>query len=312
MKPVAIAAALCLMASQTAAEPTLSLPASATRTAEDVRPADSYALPVGPWKNGSVETVATEGQVSQTVWRIKGGEMSTLTLIAPLREQLESDGFDIIFECETDSCGGFDFRFSIPVLPEPEMHVDLGDFRFLAAEGPADAPINYLSLLVSRSSDSGYIQIIRVGPADSEAIIDTASASVAEATAPRAVTDLSRTLLDTGKVVLDDLSFESGTAALSDNPYASLAALAEFLKANPAIRIALVGHTDAEGSLAANVALSRQRADAVRQRLVGRYDVDPIQLAADGVGYLSPIASNLTLEGRTKNRRVEAIVTSTR
>ena len=45
-------------------------------------------------------------------------------------------------------------------------------------------------------------------------------------------------------------------------------ALADWLAADPARRIALVGHTDASGGLAANIALSKQRAEAVRQALL--------------------------------------------
>ena len=49
----------------------------------------------------------------------------------------------------------------------------------------------------------------------------------------------------------------------------------------------------------------------MRQTLVDRYGVDPAQVAADGVGFLSPIASNQTEEGREANRRVEVVLTTT-
>jgi OOP family OmpA-OmpF porin len=49
----------------------------------------------------------------------------------------------------------------------------------------------------------------------------------------------------------------------------------------------------------------------VLERLVTTYDIPPHQLDAQGMGYLSPVASNLTEEGREVNRRVEVIITST-
>ena len=114
-----------------------------------------------------------------------------------------------------------------------------------------------------------------------------------------------------GAVALDDLVFASGSSSLTEGSYASLADLAAWLQANPEMTIALVGHTDASGGLEGNIALSRKRADSVRARLIETYDVPTRQVEAQGVGYLSPRASNLTEAGRNKNRRVEVILTST-
>jgi len=93
--------------------------------------------------------------------------------------------------------------------------------------------------------------------------------------------------------------------------FTSLTELADYLKANPEKRVALVGHTDAEGSLAGNISLSKRRAASVMDRLINDLGVNPGQLEAEGIGYLAPIASNQTDDGRTRNRRVEAILVST-
>ena len=110
---------------------------------------------------------------------------------------------------------------------------------------------------------------------------------------------------------MSDLRFETGSSALGDGEYESLAALADYLKSDGTKRVALVGHTDAEGSLAANIAVSKRRATSVLERLVTSYGVAAAQLEAEGMGYLAPIASNQTDQGRTVNRRVEAILVST-
>ena len=68
------------------------------------------------------------------------------------------------------------------------------------------------------------------------------------------------------------------------------------------------GQADADGDLASNQALSERRARSVVERLVADYGASRAQLTADGVGYLVPIATNATPEGRTANRRVEAVV----
>ena len=115
-----------------------------------------------------------------------------------------------------------------------------------------------------------------------------------------------------GHVVLGDLDFGSGADTLGLGPYGSLAALAAFLADNPGIRIALVGHTDSIGALDQNIALSKRRAVAVRMRLIDSHGAAPDRIDAEGMGYLAPVASNLTEPGRLANRRVEAILLSDR
>ena len=110
--------------------------------------------------------------------------------------------------------------------------------------------------------------------------------------------------------MLDDLVFASGKAVLEPGDYASLQALALWLKNHPDARVTLVVHTDSSGGAAANLALSRARAAAVRTALLAQ-GVTAAQVASDGVGPLSPRATNLTPEGRTQNRRVEVVLTST-
>ena len=111
--------------------------------------------------------------------------------------------------------------------------------------------------------------------------------------------------------VLEDLVFASGSSALAAGRYGSLAGLAAWLEADAQGQIILVGHTDASGTLEGNVKLSKLRAESVRQELLHSYKVAPEQVQAEGIGFLSPRASNLTPEGRDKNRRVEVMATST-
>jgi outer membrane protein OmpA-like peptidoglycan-associated protein len=53
--------------------------------------------------------------------------------------------------------------------------------------------------------------------------------------------------------------------------------------------------------------LSKLRAEAVAKALISRHGIDSKRLHPDGVGPLSPVASNKTEEGRAKNRRVELV-----
>lgn len=291
----------------------LSLPEGATLRVENVEPAGRYALPVAPWREGvGVETESVSGSVTRQVWRIGGTGLTSYEILLDLRQQIVGEGYDVQFECSTQTCGGFDFRYGIEVIGAPEMHVDLGDFHFLAATGPGETP-DRVSLLVSRSPSAGFVQIVHIGAlAVRPAAPMTSTKAVTGAALPRQITaEIGPAMEEIGRFVLADLVFETGSADLGPGSYSSLQDLAKYLEANPGKRIALVGHTDAEGSLAGNLSLSKRRATSVMSRLIEDFGIAPGQLEAEGVGYLAPIASNQTGDGRTMNRRVEAILVST-
>lgn len=302
------AASLQLGLAHPGAAQELSLPPGVQPTQDTATANDAYDLPTGPWAEGLIPTRRIEGKVIRQAWTIPARQITTLQLIAPLRTQLETQGFQILLDCDSASCGGFDFRFGTQVLPPPAMFVDLTEYRFLSAgRQQDDGSFSGVSVWASRSDDTAYLQIIRAGqaPITSEQIRPDGPRLTSEA-------DLSLTaaLESTGRYVLDDLEFQTGSAELGGGDFISLAALAAYLQANATRRIALVGHTDSVGALDGNIALSKRRARSVRDRLVAAYGADPGRVAAEGMGYLSPVASNLTPEGREANRRVEAVLIS--
>ena len=296
-----------LAVSPAAADVSLVLPEAAVVTFSEVKAFESYKMPVGSALVTPIQRVVAEGAFSQKVWEVSIKGSTTLRVMDGLRQQLESSGFEVLFECETSVCGGFDFRFATRVAPEPAMHVDLSDFRYLAVQRLGQSVPEYLSLLVSRSGDRGHIQMIHVGPSGET----TVTAQVAEGSDVSEGGSLKEKLDQSGVVVLSDLIFPIGSSRLGEGEFASLVQLAEYLSEHPNHRVILVGHTDAEGSLEGNITLSRKRAESVAARLTDVFGVEKSQVSADGVGFLAPRASNLTEDGRAKNRRVEAVLAST-
>lgn len=292
------------------------MPFGARLLSERIVPLDSYALPLAPFDGTTVPAQVYEGQVERRTWRLDGGVSTPLQILAPLRDQLVTGGYEVVFECKASACGGFDFRFGTEVALAPQMHVDIGDFRFLSAVRTGD---EVLSLLVSRSGSSAYVQEIHLLPVAPGVHETPAEVPQSPEPEPRpesepgsepgpATPPLIGALMTEGHVILGDLDFRTGANALGPGPFESLSRIAVFLAANPDYRVVLVGHTDSTGALEANISLSKRRAGTVRDRLVNTYGVPPERVAAEGMGYLAPVASNLTREGREKNRRVEALL----
>ncbi|CAM3580161.1 OmpA family protein [Parendozoicomonas haliclonae] len=105
-------------------------------------------------------------------------------------------------------------------------------------------------------------------------------------------------------IVLDGVNFEFDSAILTAAANKLLIQQADVLKANPAARISITGHTDSFGSEKYNQTLSLQRARAVRNFFVDQ-GIDSRIVTVSGAGELEPVADNLSEPGRAKNRRVE-------
>ena len=117
-----------------------------------------------------------------------------------------------------------------------------------------------------------------------------------------------KTVKETLKDVFDNLSFEFGKSIILPSSFPYLDELADVLTKDPTWKLKIVGHTDNIGSDTANQKLSEKRAIAVSNYLVSK-GIDVTRISTEGKGETMPIASNDTLEGRDKNRRVEFFIT---
>jgi len=110
-----------------------------------------------------------------------------------------------------------------------------------------------------------------------------------------------------GKIAIYSIFFDTGKSIVKPESAETLKAISEYLNANKNIKVYIVGHTDNTGDFDFNMKLSKERADAVMEKLINEYGVNKDQMKSYGVGSLSPIASNSTEEGKAKNRRVEIV-----
>ena len=283
----------------------LLVPDNLRLTHEETLSYDQTSIPVGILQGGQVPTKIVSGPVRKRSWTSKDNATTIDQFIETLLSQLDETSYNKLLDCHDVTCGSFDFRFQIDVLPAPYVYINLGNFRYVSLQFGAQ----YKTVLISKLANTLWLQIIET--AEETEISSTAFVALSakpDNGIPMMTGQVSEKLRENGHSVLSDLEYDSGSSNLGVGPFKSLRELAEYLLTNPEVSVFLVGHTDNVGSLAANITLSKDRAKAVIDRLVEKYGVNPSQMSWDGVGYLSPIASNNTEKGRELNRRVEVVI----
>lgn len=119
--------------------------------------------------------------------------------------------------------------------------------------------------------------------------------------------ELAKTLNEKGAIALHNILFDTGKATLKPESSKELQLVIDVLKADTALKLEIQGHTDNTGVKAANLTLSQQRAEAVRDYLVKTGGITVSRLTAVGFGDTKPVAPNTTDEGKAQNRRVELV-----
>ncbi|SRX54243.1 OmpA family protein [Aequorivita sp. CIP111184] len=114
-------------------------------------------------------------------------------------------------------------------------------------------------------------------------------------------------LMEKGSFSTNAILFNSGSATIKSGSDLILADIAAALKSTPVLKLKIVGHTDADGGEEANIELSKERANSVRNFLVQNHGIDANRFSTDGKGESSPVADNNSPVGKEQNRRVEFI-----
>ncbi len=105
----------------------------------------------------------------------------------------------------------------------------------------------------------------------------------------------------------NNLEFENGKSTIVASSFDALDELAELMKKRDDFNLLVEGHTDNVGRENANMSLSKNRANAIKNYLISK-GIDKSRIETKWYGDTKPIADNSTEEGRHKNRRVELTV----
>ncbi len=106
---------------------------------------------------------------------------------------------------------------------------------------------------------------------------------------------------------INDILYETASAALSKRSKFILKQFARFLKENESITILIQGHTDNEGRAQTNLDLSERRAQGVKSYLI-ELGIEKNRLSAKGYGQTQPKVPNTSAKNKAKNRRTDFVI----
>ena len=119
--------------------------------------------------------------------------------------------------------------------------------------------------------------------------------------------DTRNKILKESKWVTHGILFDVNSDNIKPESYGTLKEMADIMKEFTDLKVKIIGHTDADGSDAANLDLSKRRAAAVKVSLTKDFGIDESRMETDGKGESEPIDKNDTPAGKANNRRVEFI-----
>lgn len=271
-------------------------------------------VPAGPgrYAQGSALTfeksASVEGRVASYFY-LAPKERSALEVFRNYQTALSQSGFAALYSCEMSACDQ-------ALIREP-FAGEISRARKWASgrgnpSGAISRDIRFVSAKATRNGADVYVMVFVAEP-DSVWQAPAAVVIVAEPAAMEAgkVTvsseQLQKGLAEDGRIALYGIYFDTGRAELKPESKPQLDEMARLLNNDRALKVAVVGHTDTQGAVDANLALSQRRAEAVTTALATGYKIDAARLKARGVASFAPVATNRTEAGRAKNRRVELI-----
>lgn len=251
-----------------------------------------------------------EGKITRIAYLIPR-ERSTLEVARNYQAALEKAGLKILYACSKEACGESPGDYWLPAKldrnflkssdADGAFRYGSREPRYLVAAGarPEGSPLHVAVYVVAPREDyegGAYVEIVEGKPMETGKVAATLNAA-----------DMAKGIANEGKVAVYGVYFDTGKAEVKPESKPALGEMARLLQQDPKLKVFVVGHTDNQGALDQNLALSQKRADSVVKALVDGYKVDARRLSARGVASYAPLASNRQDAGRQKNRRVELV-----
>lgn len=264
---------------------------------------DRLELPAAT-EDGEFETKAMEGEMTRILYAAPRG-LSALQVHRNYQMALRDAGFEIVEEClgGIDACRPY-FQEGFDALQDQnEIFIGEDHAYFLARHSGADGDV-YVTVHTTRHT---YHDEIQGRPVSGLQIVEEKPMATGKVEATLTSDAMAEDLEEAGTVRIYGIHFDTDEATVRPQSESTLAEIAALLERNPDLSLAVVGHTDTQGGFEHNMELSLRRAEAVVERLTSDHRVSAERLEAHGVGWLAPVTTNDTEEGRAQNRRVELV-----
>jgi OOP family OmpA-OmpF porin len=292
---------------------------------------DELTLPSGAAVGASYDsskrfskTQTAQGKVTRTIYVAPTGR-SSLEVFTNFKTTVAAKGFTPVFECAKEACGPSFMVLKYRWDNKESLVRGAGykDVRYHLIEAAFDNMNDIRYSLMKKSDASGdtYVAIyagVHTGGSFgsySEVWNDRVGVLV-EVAEPKPMEtnmvtlkaeEITSDIMKDGRAVFYGIQFDFDKADIKPESEPQLAEMAKALKADPKLKVLIVGHTDNAGKLDYNTGLSQRRAEAVVKALASKFGIDAKRLVARGLASLAPVATNRTDEGRAKNRRVEMV-----
>jgi OmpA-OmpF porin, OOP family len=276
---------------------------------------DEFVLPLGPPTDSAStpyeKSLKLDGLVSRYTYLAPTGR-SPAEVLRNYRAEFQRLGLETLYEKAAGEKGWFGPTFDA-IAEEDKLKQILAyneaEERILVGRSREGNPAYYYVFVTSYKDGviperlekaitvgRALVQIILIAPEQMEQKMRFVTTD-----------EMSKSLATAGRIALYGVYFDTDKAELRADSKPTLQEIAKLLKSQPQLRVHVVGHTDNQGAADHNLDLSRRRAVSVVQELTGKFAVAANQLDSFGAGWYSPVATNDSEEGRSKNRRVELV-----
>jgi outer membrane protein OmpA-like peptidoglycan-associated protein len=271
---------------------------------------DEFPFMTGPYDSATksvAKTETLEGKLTLIGYRLPKGTSYT-QVARNFKLGMQDKGFEFVFECDTKkrdcgdgSYGALEFaqRLRKPTdLPEAGVYDwDRWKYHYLAAKLERPEGNVFATVWVTKYSNAEEPKYVYVSVLEQEAM----AFKMVDAS------EMASEIANSGRIALYGIYFDTNKAEVKAESKPTMEQIAKLLSDNPDLRLVVVGHTDNQGKYDYNMDLSTRRATSVKNSLIGDFGIAAERLEAWGAGYLAPVASNSSEEGRAQNRRVELV-----